>query len=126
MGDGTTDYQDYGYTLDVSAKSTHNIRTIENNIHYDLEIKAYNNLIKEKRGNLAILVLYWMPPEEVNWLSIRDDSTILKHCGYWQSLRGQSPSTSSTTQVVKISKDQIFCESSLKEIMEKVRNGEYL
>lgn len=124
--DGRSTFQDYGYALDISAKSTHNVRIIDGYIHYDLEIKAYDNLIKEKRGTPAILVLYYMPTEEGEWLSIGNDSTILKYCGYWLSLRGKSPSTSSSTQVVEIPEGHIFCESSLKEIMDKVRNGEYL
>lgn len=121
-----TDYQDYGYTLDISAKSTYNVRFIGDYIHYDLDIKAYNNLIKEKRGTPAILVLYRMPFEEDHWLSIQEDNTVLKYCGYWVSLRGEPLSTSSSTQVVKIPKNQIFCEPSLKALMTKVRNGEYL
>ena len=114
MGDGTTDFQDYGYALDVSAKSTQNIRIVNNNIHYDLDIKAYNNLIKEKRGTPAILVLYCMPSEEADWLSIAEDSTTLKHCGYWQSLRGKSPSPGSSTQVMKYQRIKYFANHHLK------------
>jgi len=125
-GNGKTVLQDYGYALDVSAKSTYIARIIDDCIHYDLEIKAYDNLIKEQRGTPAILVLYHMPIEETDWLSVGNDITILKHCGYWQSLRGKPPSTNSSTQVIEIPRSQVFCESSLKGIMNKVRSGEYL
>lgn len=121
-----TNYDDYGYVLDVSAKSTYNFKINNNSINYNLDIKAYNNLVRENRGTPAILVLYCMPSDEDNWLLVQEDSTILQHCGYWLSLRGEKPSQNSTKQVVKIPKNQIFCESSLKVIMEKVRNGEYL
>ena len=126
MSDDKTDFQDLGYVLDVSAKSTHNYRIIEDNIHYNLDVKAYNNLIKEKRGTPAILVLYCMPSEEADWLAVGEDRTVLKYCGYWRSLRSEPPTTSTSTQVVKIPKNQIFCESSLKVLMTKIRNGEYL
>jgi hypothetical protein len=117
--------QDTGFALDVSAKATHNFVLLNGDIHYKLDVKAYNSLVKP-RMIPAVLVLYCMPDDDALWLSVQEDETTLKHCGYWLSLRGQQPTDNTGSKVVNIPKKQMFREESLKQIMDKVKRGEYL
>ena len=116
-----------GFILDIQAKATHNFEFSDDGrwIIYDLSVSAYNMLI-EKRATPAILILYCMPPNEDEWVSIYEEYATLKHCGYWMSLKGMEHSTNSFKQRVRIPRDQIFTESALNYIMSSVENGDSL
>ncbi|MBU4222609.1 MAG: DUF4365 domain-containing protein [Euryarchaeota archaeon] len=119
---------DTGYRLCIQAKASHNYRISDqdNCIVYDLDVKNYRSLIMENRGIPAILVLYCMPANDDDWLSVYENCTTLKHCGYWISLKGNPESNNSSTQSIKIPKEQMFTESTLTSIMEHIKNGEVL
>ncbi|RZN15473.1 MAG: DUF4365 domain-containing protein [Methanosarcinales archaeon] len=117
---------DVGRRLHIQAKASHNFinSNDDNCIHYDLKIGTYNTLILEDRANPAILILYCMPSDEDDWLSVYEECTTLRHCGYWMSLRGMPASTNRVTQGIKIPKEQMFTDSSLKSIMDRIKGGE--
>lgn len=118
---------DLGYRLHIQAKASHNFIISDDDkcILYDLKIAAYNMLILEDRGTPAILVLYCMPSDEDDWLSVYEEYTILKHCGYWISLRWMPASTNKETQRIEIPKGQMFTDSSLKSLMDRIKGGGY-
>ncbi len=118
---------DLGYRLHIQAKASRNFIISDDDkcILYDLKIAAYNMLILEDRGTPAILVLYCMPSDEDDWLSVYEEYTILKHCGYWISLRWMPASTNKETQRIEIPKGQMFTDSSLKSLMDRIKGGGY-
>ena len=120
--------RDTMFRLGIQAKASHNytISDLESCIVYDLDVKNYNSLIMENRGIPAILVLYCMPSNDDEWLSVHNNCTTLKYCGYWMSLRGKPESVNSTTQRIKIPKEQMFTDLTLTSIMERIKNGEAL
>jgi hypothetical protein len=116
--------RDTGHRLHIQAKASHNF-TISgdgNCIIYDLKADTYNDLIL-KHGNPVILVLYCMPSDEDGWLSVYEECTTLRHCGYWISLRGMPASTNKTTIRIEIPKEQMFTDKSLKDIMDRIKGG---
>lgn len=117
---------DAGHRLHIQAKASQNfINSDAYYILYDLEVDAYNMLTLENRGIPAILVLYCMPSDEDDWLTVCEDCTTLRHCGYWLSLRGKPDSANRTTQRIKIPKEQLFTDSSLEIIMSRIKGGGY-
>ena len=116
---------DVGHRLHIQAKASHNfINSDDDNcILYDLKIGTYNALILEDRGNPAILVLYCIPSDEDGWLSVYEEYTTLRHCGYWISLRGLPASANKETQRIRIPKEQMFADLSLKSIMDRIGGG---
>jgi len=118
---------DTGHRLHIQAKASHNFAISDdgNCITYDLKVRAYNKLILEDLGNPAILVLYCMPSDENDWLSVYEECTTLRHCGYWISLRGMPASTNKTTLKIEIPKAQMFNDKSLKDIMDRIKGGGY-
>jgi hypothetical protein len=116
-----------GPILWIQAKASHNftISVDDNHIIYNLKVDAYNMLIRENQDTPAILVLYCMPSGEDEWLSVYEECTTLRHCGYWLSLRGMPVSTNSETQTIRIPKEQMFTESSLQSIMTRIEGGSY-
>ena len=116
-----------GPVLWIQAKASHNftISADDNHIIYDLKVDTYNMLIREDQDTPAILVLYCMPSDEDKWLSIYENCTALRHCGYWLSLRGMPTSTNKAAQRIHIPKKQRFTDSSLYSIMTRIEGGGY-
>jgi len=117
-----------GPILWIQAKASHKftISVDDNHIIYDLKVDAYNMLIRENQDTPAILVLYCMPSDEDKWLSIYENCTALRNCGYWLSLRGMPDSTNEATQRIIIPKKQRFTDSSLQSIMTRIEGEGYL
>ncbi|OPY49353.1 MAG: hypothetical protein A4E49_03176 [Methanosaeta sp. PtaU1.Bin112] len=125
VGEDNRRYPD-GIPLLIQAKASQNFHIDENNILYDLKTRNYNILVKERKGYPYILVLYCMPANENNWLKVEDDSTILKHNGYWKSLLGEPESGNTQSVRIAIPREQKFTESALKSIMVKIQEEEDL
>lgn len=111
------------HPLYIQVKATYNFidDNPENCIIYDLDVGAYNMLIREDIGIPIILVLYCMPRDENEWVSVEEQNTTLKYCGYWISLRG-NPRTQNTSKIrIRIPKERIFNELALKSIMNEIK-----
>ena len=52
----------------MQLKATTNIVPKNGKIYYDLEVKNYNDLIRENIGTQRILILYAMPKDRDLWL----------------------------------------------------------
>lgn len=118
-------YMDDTCIIDYQLKSTVDYK-IENGIlKYDLEVKNYKDLILDRLMPM-ILVLYIMPREEQEWLSVDCDATVLKHCAYWCSLRGKPDTHNEYKIQISIPEDQILTPETLKKLMEKAKRGELL
>lgn len=113
------------YSLWISAKASQNFIDDNDYIKYDLNVDDYNHLADTRLGIPIILVLYCMPNNENDWLSVLKDVTTLKYCGYWKSLRGLPKSSNQNTKRIEIPKNQIFNESSIKSIMTRIETGGY-
>jgi len=64
-----------------------------------------------------------MPSDEDGWLSVYEEYTTLRHCGYWISLRGLPASANKETQRIRIPKEQMFTDLSLRSIMDRIGGG---
>lgn len=116
-----------GRSLRIQAKATHTVNLSENgDITYSIKKGNYNKLVKETGvAPPCILVLYCMPKDDNEWLSICDhEQAVLKHCGYWISLRGLEKTKNKDKISIKIPKDNIFNETSLTNIMNTIQNIE--
>lgn len=113
----------YGMPLRIQAKASQNVvSSREEDITYTLKARNYNILARDTgRGPPIILVLYSMPSEDQDWLSISEDHITLKHCGYWISLRGRDRTPNKTSINIQIPRSQVFNEESLKSIMESIQ-----
>jgi hypothetical protein len=112
-----------GPSMHIQIKSTRKIKkTSIGNILYDLDVDTYNFLIRNDTRDIRILVLYLMPEDEDEWLSICADSTNLKHCGYWKYLGGMRESDNGKTIRIEFSRDHIFDEKSLKSITASIES----
>lgn len=115
-----------GHTLRVQAKSTASPLFENGSLVFDLAVKNYNDLCNIEVGSPIILVVYCMPSDENDWLCIGTNATVLKHCGYWISLRGNTRSENETTQRIRIPSNNVFDETALNDMMERIYRCELL
>ena len=78
---------DSGQFIDVQLKCTCEASIVAgpgSSIKYDLEVKAYNDLIDRRDSSTPlILVLMVLPDNRDLWLSIREHEIALAKCAYW-------------------------------------------
>ena len=68
-----------GYKLDIQAKSTTSVAVTDTHIHYDMEVKAYEDLRRPHGwGCPRILVLLVLPNEEAEWVNQTEEELILR------------------------------------------------
>jgi Domain of unknown function (DUF4365) len=119
-------YVETGFNLDIQAKSTINAIVEEQQIKYDLEVKAYDDLRDTEVGTPRILVVLCLPPPEGLWMAMTDAELVLRRCAYWLSLRGWDATTNQDTVRVPIPRANRFWVEGLQGIMRQIRAGEDL
>lgn len=77
---------DTGRELKIQLKTTtEKSITIEDGIiKYDLDIKAYNDIIIRKKAKTPlILLLFILPNDRDKWVNITENELIARKCAYW-------------------------------------------
>lgn len=67
---------------------------------YDLDVKAYRDLIATDYQVPRVLVVVRMPSDVMEWMSHSEDQLVLRRCGYWLSLRGAVPTSNTDRKSV--------------------------
>lgn len=106
--------------LDVQLKTTASIEEVDP-FPWDLEIKNYDELRAEDYQVPRILVVVHVPTEREQWVQATPEALLLRHCGYWASLRGQPASTNRTSVRVFVPRVQYFHVDDLRAIMQRIR-----
>jgi hypothetical protein len=73
-------------SLRLQLKSTleHRIEKRGNAVIYDLHAETWNDLVEQRRSyKPLILVLFILPSNEEEWLTLDDNALILRKCAYW-------------------------------------------
>jgi len=119
-------YKSTGHALEIQIKSTTQPYIRDNELIFDLDVAAFNELANPTRGANAILVVYCMPSADSDWLAVSREQIVLRNCGYWVCLRGLEASGNQATKRVSIPLSQVFDADALGEMMEKVYGGEWI
>lgn len=69
-----------------------------------------------------ILVAMIVPKETATWVEASHDYFSLRHCAYWRSVTGETPSGKGHSSV-RVSTAQIFDDVALCEIMKRIGQG---
>lgn len=112
-----------GYRLDFQLKASINVNIEEEEIKYALEAKNYNDLVDTEICTPRILIVYKLPKDKNEWINISENGTVFKDCAWWCYLYGEKPTSNKEKITIRIPKDQIFNEHSLKELMRNVEEG---
>ncbi len=117
-----------GFGFDFQAKSTTNWTQEGNEIVYDLEAKAYNDLAERSsapRGLPLLLVLLCLDQDDSRWLTTEPDQMILRKCAYWYQINGTF-TQNANTQRIRIPTSNLFNSSSVNQILTDVEFGALL
>jgi hypothetical protein len=107
--------------IEFQAKGSTRSLLKDEHIAYPLSRKNYDDLrIETLTPRLLFVVL--MPDVEDNWLSHSEDELVVRHCGYWLSLRG-SAEVDQTNITVHIPRSQVLRPDQLAELMAKAEKG---
>jgi len=119
-------YVESGFALDVQAKTNTAPVITSSHVHYDMEVKTYEDLRDPSVGCPRILVLLVLPAEESAWTEQTEEHLLLRKCAYWLSLKGMPATANSASIRVPIPRANVFSVDGLARLMEKVRKREEL
>lgn len=95
---------------------------------YPLKLKNYDDLREPDVMVPRILVVVRVPKDETQWLGGGDDGLLLRHCGYWCSIRGRAdyegnaePGNERVT--VRLPRIQRFDVPGLRAMMDRISRG---
>jgi hypothetical protein len=105
------------YTLAYQAKATVDWWEENEEIVYDLEAAAYNDIATRPPGaSTMILLLLCLPKEMEKWHSISHIETTIRNCCYWHVFRGE-PTPNEYKKRIHIPKENLFTPDALKELL---------
>ena len=110
--------------LDVQLKCTSRNVLGQVNITFPLVLKNYDDLRHENYQVPRILVVVIVPTDPETWLKQDETALAMNHCGYWLSLRGCPPTTSTSTVNVHLPRTQQFTVNALTDIMSRIGRQE--
>ena len=112
----------YGPTsisFECQLKATTKLELRDDQIVYDLDAKAYNNLV-ELENRFGILILYRLPKNPDEWLKVSGDALCMETCCYWKLLTGDT-TTNTDSKRICIPKQQLFDTHAVTYLLDKVR-----
>jgi len=115
-----------GHTLEFQLKSSYDYKITGGFVKFDLEVKNYNHLVRrsnDPNGTRAILILFCMPKNLVDWVNLTPEQMIMRHCCYYHQLKGQE-TENDYTQVVNIPQNQLLTDITLRSLLDIVGRGE--
>jgi Domain of unknown function (DUF4365) len=114
-----------GYALDFQLKASTRCQIESESIVYDLEVKAYNDLVNRQQAigsTPIVLILKVLPYNRNDWLCASEDSLLLSGGCYWSYLQGQ-PSENRSAVRIRIPRSQSLNPESLSMLLRCVQNG---
>lgn len=107
--------------IEFQAKGSTRLLLKDDHVAYPLSRKNYDELrIETIVPRLLFVVL--IPNEEDSWLSHSEDELIVRHCGYWHTLRGM-PEEDKATITVHLPRSQVLRPDQLADLMDRAERG---
>ncbi len=119
-------YFETGIGINFQLKSSSNITFEDDFLVYDLESKAYNDLVYEDTVFPNILILFVMPPDENEWVSVERERLQIKQFALWHSLKGLPQTDNDARKRIRIPLGQILTPDNLSSLMDKVKGDQPL
>lgn len=109
--------------IEAQIKCTSQDILKSDNLIYPLEVKNYNLLIQEDFLVPRILIVVLVPEEAEQWLSHDESYLMMRHCGYWISLKGSLETLNTEKISISIPRKNCFNLESLHKIMDNISEG---
>jgi len=102
--------------LSVQLKATARDISDGDKLYFDLPLNNYSDLIKRAMVP-RILVVFFMPKDETDWMTVTNESLTMRRSALWMSLLGAPPSSNKNTERVFLPRNQGFDPESLKSML---------
>lgn len=110
-------------SLRIQLKCTYVHKPNSAYLTYPLSVKNYNDL-RRNCMNPRILVVLHIPENFEQWIRQNDNSITLNHLSYWVSIKGMSETQNKGTVSIEIPVTQKLTIEALRNLMNKLANGE--
>lgn len=106
--------------LEFQLKATTNLAAPNDDgfIHFPLKVKNYNAL-REDTQTPSILVVLDLPKDPSQWVTVTEESLVLKRRAYYLSLQGREETVNTETITVKIPQGNLFNVDNLHRLMKQ-------
>jgi hypothetical protein len=104
--------------LDIQVKCTAQDCLTAQEVRFPLKRKNYDDLRGEGFLVPRVLLVIIVPAAIEGWLSQSEEEMILRHCGYWLSLRDAPASDNAQSVTVSIPRRNVFDVAALRRLME--------
>ncbi len=114
-----------GISFDFQAKTSIGWEIEGNEIKYDLEVNAFNDLVERAslpRAVPCFLILYCLPPDITNWFNHEEEKSILQRCAYYAKLEGNLTANRETKRI-RIPRTNHFNATTVNTLLENVKSG---
>lgn len=111
--------------MELQLKSTSRDIVREDHVAFPLEMKNYDELRFQDYQVPRILVVVILPEEVQDWISQSEQEMLIRHCGYWLSLRGEPEVSNQETITVHLPRDQQFTVDALTDMMRRIEGGQF-
>lgn len=110
-------------SVDVQLKCTSAVAANNGHFRYPLPVKNHTELQGDRYGNPRILVMVRVPEDVDYWLQQSEEQLIMRHCGYWVSLREEAESANTDNVTVRVPQGNQFTVEALASMMRRIGNG---
>ena len=114
-----------GFNLEFQCKASKDWHDEPDAIVYDLEVKAYNDLVQRSATRNAtplILILMCLPTDEADWLYLTEHQLLLRKCCYWHRLTGYETDNQESKRI-RIPKVQMLDPMAVTTLLTQVEQG---
>lgn len=109
--------------LGVQLKATMKLgEAREGGYRYPLKRRNYD-LLREPTQTPRVLVVFALPEDENDWLTVTEEQLVLRRCAYWISLAELPETDNHESVTVSLPSHQCFDVAALRDLMERSRRG---
>lgn len=119
-------YTSTGWSLHCQLKATTTHLVRPDTILYDIKAEAYNRIVTWDGVSPCYLVLYCLPTDSQQWITIAETTCTLQHCAYWVRLTGNPLPPEQTKKRIKIPRQNLFTPTAIHELIAGIKRGKFL
>ena len=111
-------YAQGGFGVDFQLKATVNWEIKGSSVLYDLDAKAYNNIVGREPCEIPmVLIVMCLPKREAQWLRQSETALLLQKSCYWYWERNGVPTKNVSTIRVSIPRSNLLDVGGLDRLM---------
>jgi len=110
--------------LDFQLKATSQKLRTNGIVRFPLKRHNYDELITMNLIVPRVLILVLVPHDIDQWANYGEDRLLLRHCGYWVSLRGRPTTNNEHTVSIQLTSEKPFSPDGLATLMTQISHGE--